>query len=92
MEQEIVLISVEGNKLITFDANNISEPVSQKTLSHHISSLVISEKNKFAYVSLWDAPDYSVIVLNLPTMETLASYQSTLSTEPTAYKRFHLNQ
>ena len=77
---------------MSFDSNNISQPICQNTFSHQISSLIISEKGKIAYVSLWDAPNYSVLVLNLATMETLAAFQSTLSTEPIASKRCNLNQ
>lgn len=37
-----------------------------------ISALAISDKNEFACVTLWDAPNYSLYVMHLPSLIVIA--------------------
>lgn len=78
VEQEIILICVDGRTLMLFDASNISKPSAQMTFSTQFSAIAISEKEKIAYVAHWDAPDYSISVIDLQTLSTLVKYSSSL--------------
>lgn len=92
IEQEFILICVDGKTLMNFDANNISKPLTLMTFETQISAIAISEREKIAYVTLWNAPDYSILVIDLKTMSTLVKYSSSLESDSISSKSFSHNQ
>ncbi len=77
---------------MNFDANNISKPLTLMTFETQISAIAISEREKIAYVTLWNAPDYSILVIDLKTMSTLVKYSSSLESDSISSKKFSHNQ
>jgi hypothetical protein len=84
-----IIVSQPGGVLALFD-NEASklEPVKKFEFGHEISSLTLSDTQRVAYVSLWDAPFYSICVLDLDSMSILAKHATSSFVERYAYKGF----
>jgi hypothetical protein len=94
IEKDSLVVATQNGKLLYFSlegADKNLKPAKNFEFEADISSVALSENKSVAYVSLWDAPDYSICVLDLDSMTVLAKHATSSFVERYAFKGFQKN-
>ena len=80
IEKEQVLVSLQGGLLLYFNLATAGDDLASMKLiptrvhqcEHDVSALALSEQSRYACVALFNAPLYSLIIINTQTMREIA--------------------
>lgn len=67
------------------------KPLTTHVFTSDISAIALSENNDFAVIALWDAPLYSLIVLNITTMKAIAKTSAAWLLDAYPFSKFVQN-
>ncbi|CDW78610.1 dna damage-binding protein 1 [Stylonychia lemnae] len=98
IEKNMILISSNHKNLYYFDLSSVITnplglmiPNSLKQFDYYISAVALSEQASIGYVAFWDAPYYSINVIDLQKMQVLARRASIGYVDARLSRDFHKN-